>query len=196
MSRITAHASNRCNWRTERTRSHTQIACTLADSKCAQDGGLGWLRVKMSAQQTSGHRFWRPLLNQQVYPEPADVGGTLKPPGLPVAESTRLPAPARAELVDHEVRFGGWLGAQPLAPHIELLPVSPGALTCTEMQSAGQFSVDLTQATAWTPRLGVALAPVVPASFTPYCSPYRPAVMPQYERLVLISSRVHQALEV
>ncbi len=46
------------------------------------------------------------------------------------------------------------------------------------------------------PPPGIMLSPSVPATFTPFCSAPRAAPAPPYERLVLISSRVHQPMKV
>ena len=43
---------------------------------------------------------------------------------------------------------------------------------------------------------GIMLAPKVPESFMPYASTPRPPGAPPYERLLLISSRVHDTMRV
>lgn len=46
------------------------------------------------------------------------------------------------------------------------------------------------------PPPGIMLSTAVPTSFTPFASNPRPASAPPYERLVLVSSRVHQPMKV
>ncbi|KAL6755360.1 hypothetical protein V8C86DRAFT_2679704 [Haematococcus lacustris] len=77
---------------------------------------------------------------------------------------------------------------------------TPQPAAAAESQHSGDVQFRLGSQPPWEqyglPPPGIMLAPSLPTSFVPFVSNPRPPGSPPYERLVLVSSRVHQPMQV